>query len=219
MQIDIEAARLRQREQPVEPACQNGGILFFSETEREASQPSPGFRDDVDQRGVLGGVVKLGADKRRCLQGDPPRPAVAETTEHAEADLRLAEDEAVYMRPDRRGSIGISRLQRKFEARFHIFGAPIRGRIGTGRGAGGFERTAMMACPRPYLTFVQMGVEICKRRPRLSAVCVKDRCDSRRSGRQYFCKLSSVDDEVHFFQSLTLGGSGRALAQKGCRTL
>jgi hypothetical protein len=40
MQIDIEAARLRQREQPVEPACQNGGILFFSETERESSPDS-----------------------------------------------------------------------------------------------------------------------------------------------------------------------------------
>src|SRR5258708_12231244 len=108
MQIDIEAARLRQREQPVEPACQNGGILFFSETERESSQPSPGFRDDVDQRGVLGVVVELGADKRRCLQGDPPRPPVAETTEHPETDLRLPGAEPAYVLPHRRGALALT---------------------------------------------------------------------------------------------------------------
>jgi hypothetical protein len=50
MQIDIEAARLRQREQPVEAACQNGGILFFSETERESSQPSTGCRPALRSR-------------------------------------------------------------------------------------------------------------------------------------------------------------------------
>src|SRR5258706_283814 len=72
MQIDIEAARLRQREQPVEPACQNGGILFFSETERESSQPSPGFRDDVDQRGVHGGhACPPSASKTGATAGVP----------------------------------------------------------------------------------------------------------------------------------------------------
>ena len=54
VQIDIEAPRLREREQPIQPRIQDAAILIFAETEGNASQAPTRVRNDVeDQKGAI----------------------------------------------------------------------------------------------------------------------------------------------------------------------
>src|SRR6266702_5805232 len=111
MEIDVEAARGRKCKQPVQPPRKNGWIFLLGEPKSDAAEPSFGFGDDIDDRGVFRRIIQLCRDQCAGLELDAISPPIAQLSKHAEADLRLARDKAVDMRPDRRRPVGISALQ------------------------------------------------------------------------------------------------------------
>ena len=104
-------------------------------------------------------VHRVAADEAGGLDVDPPFPLLAHLPEDGEAD-RVLGDEAVEVRADRAGAVGVGGLEAEGHAGAHVSGRPVRGAVGADGGEGTHEGAVRVRGAGPDVALVEMRVHV-----------------------------------------------------------
>ena len=171
MQVEVEAARLGQREEVVE----HGLEVVRQRGMQAAGQPGHHAQHTTMRSDQIRHLVALGATEaverrdRDHLQRHAPCPFVAQLREYRPGGAGQRQV-AVQMRADGNGAVRERATQGKIGPRVNVLGGPGRTPVGHDRLDGAGEIAGQVRRAGPDVSLVEMGVAIDHAGPDLAAI-------------------------------------------------